>query len=807
MLQNYLKITLRTLWKNRVFTLINAGGLALGIAAFVLILEYVTFERSVNQFHTKLPTLYRLVGQNPAGETWTDMAPALAPLAQQVFPEVKAYCRAADGAAKGVVSLDGPKAQTFRETDVAYVDASYLTLFSFPLLLGDAATALTQPNTVAVSVSQARKYFGTENVLGRTLQLNNQFGKTPYTITAVYADMPVQSDYQLSMLFSLQTLAIPANLNGNGWARLDGFDGAYLTTFLQLADGTDPAALTEKINEMRRQRNPKDETRLLLQPATAIHLAESLDAPYPTTGSLMFVYLLSGIAVLILVIAWFNYVNLSTATALKRAREVGVRKAIGAGRFQLVRQFLGESLLLNGLGLALGLLIVVAVQDGYNTLIEKSLSLTSLFGDPLSLLGLGLIVFGSLVSGGYTALALTRFNPVQTLKGLFGSPTRDALLRKSMVVFQFGISVILLIGTLVLFRQLRYMQQQDLGFQAENRLVVRGPQVGMDESYRQRAVSLAQGLEQRPFVRTYTRTGITPGQFYNFSANGITRPNPRPDDEKKLYNMGISDSRYLTTLGIPLAAGRTFTEAECEKEWEASAKLLINESAARALGFASAAAAVGQLINWGKPYEIIGVMKDYHHQGLRQPIVPMILLPRQNGGDLIVDLADRDPKHLAEIERLYKAAFPGNPYEASFLADSYNRQYRSEQQYGQVFTAAACLAIFIACLGLFGLATYMAEQRTKEIGIRKVLGASGLSIATLLSGDFLKLVALAILIASPLAWWAADRWLQDFAYKTSLDAWLFLLAGGLAAGIALLTVSFQSIRAALQNPVKSLRSE
>ncbi|WP_266368329.1 ABC transporter permease [Tellurirhabdus rosea] len=810
MLYNYLKIAFRNLWKNRVFTFVNAGGLALGIAAFVLILEYVAFERSVNQFHTNLPTLYRLTGQNPEGETWTDMAPAVAPLARQTFPEVRAFCRIAESAAKGIVSLEGERGQplrSFRETDIVYADASFFTLFSFPLRQGEASAALVQPNTVALSESQARKYFGNDRALGRTLVLNNQFGKTTYTVTAVYADMPAASDYQFQMVLSLQTLANPANLNGNGWARLDGFDGAYLTTFLQLTETADSDVLAGKFNELKKQRNASDDSVFGLQPAAHIHLAASLGETYPTTGSLAFVYLLTGIAVLILVIAWFNYINLSTATALKRAREVGVRKAIGAERSQLVVQFMGESLLLNGVGLLLGLALVISLQNVYNLLIEKDLSLATLRHDSLWLAGLALVLGGAVGSGIYTALALSSFNPVQTLKGLYGGVGRGALLRKSLVVFQFGISVALIIGTLVLYRQLQFMQTQELGFDPKNRVVIRSPQVGSSEILNTRWAALGQQLEQRPFVRSYARTGITPGAYYNFSTNGITRPNPRPGDEKKVYSMGIVDNRYLQTMGIALAAGRNFTDGECEKEWETSAKVVINEAAARQLGFASAEAATGQFINWGQAYEIVGVIKNYHHQGLRQPIEPMILLPRTYAGDLIVELTTDRKENLAQLEQLYRAAFPGNPFEAFFLEENYIRQYRSEQQYSIVFTAASALAIFIACLGLFGLATFMAEQRTKEIGIRKVLGASGTSIVTLLARDFLKLVLIAIIIASPLAWWAAQRWLQDFAFRTDLNGWIFAAAGGLAVLIALLTVSFQAIKAALVNPVKSLRTE
>ncbi len=816
MFLNYLKIALRTLRKNRVFSFINIAGLALGIAAFVLILEYIAYERSVNSFHKNFPTLYRMLGQTREGDIWEDMAPAVAPLAKQQFPEVRNFCRLTDGPASGIVSYNDSKAgnslQAFREEKVAYADASFFTLFTFPLVEGTAATALTQPNTVALSASQARKYFGDGKPLGRTLTLNNQFGKTLYTVTAVYADMPQNSDMRFDAVFSLQTLANPANLNGNTWARLDGFDGSFLTTFLQLSESADTKSLLTKFNAFKKKIKPEDESTFLLQPASNIHLAASLNDPYRTTGSLGFVYLMSGIAGLILLIAWFNYVNLSTAGAIKRAKEVGVRKVIGAGPGQLIGQFLGESLLLNIVGFGLGIVLVVLLQGVFNEFIKKELSLSVLNTNGFWLVGLGLLIAGALASGGYVAFALTSFQPIQTLKGA-NQAGKGGWLRKSLVVMQFSASVALVIATMVLYRQLQYMQNKDLGVRLAQRVVIKGPKVNQNDSFTSGTAALDHELNQLPYVKNFCQTGIVPGNYYNFTAGGITKQNPRPGDEKKNYSMGIIDERYLTTYEIELVAGRNFTTPEAELGWEKSGKLMINETAARQLGFASPAEAPGKTINWGQVYEIVGVVKDYHHQGLRRAIDPIIFMPRRSVSDLTVQLTTdpiqggRVQDKIAALERIYKASYPGNPFEFYFADENYNKQYQDEQQYGQVFTVASALAIFIACLGLFGLAAFTTEQRTKEIGVRKVLGASVASIVTLLSKDFLKLVLIAIVIASPLAWYAMNRWLQNFEYKVTLDWWVFAGAGLLAVGIAVLTVSFQSIKAALMNPVKSLRAE
>jgi putative ABC transport system permease protein len=352
------------------------------------------------------------------------------------------------------------------------------------------------------------------------------------------------------------------------------------------------------------------------------------------------------------------------------------------------------------------------------------------------------------------------------------------------------------------------MQDKDLGVRIDQRVVINGPQVGEERTLAPYTVALENQLSQLPYVKSFCQTGIVPGNNYNFNAGGITKQNPHPDDVKKSYSMGIIDDRYLKTYGIGLVAGRNFTVREAELAWEKSAKLMVNETAARQLGFASPAKAAGQVINWGQPYEIVGVVKDYHHQGLREAIGPMIFMPRRSAANLTIQLTtDQIGRKIAELEKLYKASYPGNPFEYYFVDERYNEQYKSELQYGQLFTIASGLAIFIACLGLFGLATFMTEQRNKEIGVRKVLGATTASIVALLSKDFLKLVLVAIVLASPLAWWAMHRWLQDFAYKIDIEWWVFGAAGMLAVGIALLTVSFQSVRAALINPVQSLRSE
>ncbi|WKN41480.1 ABC transporter permease [Tunicatimonas pelagia] len=812
MLRNYFHITFRQLQKHKAFSVINLSGLALGMAAFILILEYVGYQQSFNRFHTQLPNLYRVLFQKEGQPSMEVISPGVAAFSQENFPEVADFCRLAQGVARGTVTYYddslGQYLQSHLEAEpIAYADGSFFRMFSFPVLQGS-PNALQSPNTIALSQSYAQKYFGDQEPIGKVLTLNNMFGNTAYTVGIVYQDMPENSDIRYDMLFSLQTLANPANRNGNDWARLDNVDAQYVYTYLLLQDGTDPKALQGQLTDYKMTLQPDDEDLIRLQPFRYVHLAQSLGDADPTFGKLPFVYMLSGIALLILLIAWLNYINLSTAGAMKRAKEVGVRKVVGARRKQLIGQFLGESFLLNSLAFGLALLLVMLVQDYFNQLTGQTLSLASLAPQHDWMLGVLLLLAGSVASGSYTAFVLSSFKPLRVLKGALGQAGKGVLLRRVLVVFQFSVSVILMIGTLVLFRQLQFMQNRDLHMDMEQLLTFYAPSVGKDDSFAQRTASFQNELEQLSFVQNYTNSGSVPGMYYNFSTSGVTSLHPAPEDEKKVYDFLNIDHRYLDTYDITLIAGKNFTPQMCESPPDQVDQVMVNEKAALELGFASAQEAIGQKILYGREREIIGVVHDYNHQSLKKAITPMIFMPRNNGVFFTVRLTtDQLPAKVSELEQRFEEYFPGNPFEFFFADERYNQQYQAEQQYQQVFTAASGLAIFIACLGLFGLATFTAQQRVKEISIRKVLGASVSSIVRLVSKDFLWLIMIANLFAWPLAWWAARHWLQDFAYQAELGWWIFVLASGAALLIAIATISFQSIKAALANPVDSLRNE
>jgi putative ABC transport system permease protein len=816
MFRNYLKIALRHLAKNRGFALINALGLAVGMATVIFILQYLGFELGVNRFHANLPQMYRLLCESKEGGTHEYMYAAVAPAAKENLADVADYCRVANGIGNGIVGIapaNGQPAKSFREDGMLFVEGNFFEFFSFPILEGS-AQALKEPFTVAISAQYAKKYFGKTSALNQVLMVSNQFHAKPYRVVVVFKDMPENSDLRGNLALSLETLRNPNNIVDNPWVSLDNWETQYSNAYLTLKPGSDYLATESKINQIYKGRQPKSDVTLRLQPVTEMHLGPSLDYPYPTSGRLWFVYLLGGVAALILAIAWFNYINLSTVSSLKRAKEVGIRKVSGAGRGALVGQFLGESLLLNGLGFALALGLVSLVQPLFNELIGRNLSLGVLAENGFWAVGLGFLVIGTLLSGGYTAFAISAFPAVSVLKGTFSRSAKGAWVRKSLIVFQFGISILLMVGTLGLYHQLQFMLNKDLGMNPEQVLVIRGPEIGKDSTFAQRAQSFRQAIGGLAFVKNVSSTGAIPGSFFNFMANKITKlSNAKPGDETKTYSFIITDQQYLETFGIQLVAGNNFTPEMSEKGFN-SGTTVINETAARSLGFANSTEAVGQKIRAEfsaqqiLEMEVIGVIKDYHHLSVQASIAPLVMIPQYNPGNFAIRLNTTQVQDkVTQLEKLFGSYFAGNPFDYFFVDENYNRQYQAERQFGEIFTIASVLAIFVACLGLFGLAAYTAEQRTKEIGIRKVLGANLGQLVGLLSQDFLKLVGIAFVIASPLAYYGLSKWLENFAYKTDLAWWVFALAGGGAAVLALATVSWQSIRAALANPVKSLRSE
>lgn len=795
MLTNYLKIAWRNLIRNKPFFFINTLGLAVGIAACLLILQYVTFERSYDNFHPDADNIYRIeLDSYQNGKLAFRSAtsyPAIAPTLKKDFPEVVETARLYD-ANSDVVTYNNVH---FREDNFYFADNSVFSFFKLNFRSGDPKTALKDKNTVVLSETTARKYFGAENPLGKTIKL----GRDPYLVKGVFADYAKNSHLELDLIFSYLT-APDAQTN---WGWYDFF------TYVKLRPGTNVALFQNKIINLVKKYSPdrfkvpgfRDE--LLLQPLRDIHLTSQLNQEAEPNGNGRAVTVLSIIALFILAIAWINYINLATARAMDRAKEVGVRKVAGAERSQLIRQFLLESLLLNLLAAILALGIVLISAPYFNELTGRPLSLRQWFQTDLWLPAVLVFSVGTLLSGLYPAFLLSGFQPITVLKGKTVSVAGGLSLRQSLIVFQFAASVILIIGTITVYRQLRYMQEQDLGFSVAQKLIVRGAGV-RDSTYETKATAFKEELVRANLAEKATGSAYVPGIEILWT-NGARRLDRTDATNNILYNTAY-DYDFVDAYGIKLAAGRNFSRSFGEDR----KGTMLNETAVKLLGFDSPAEAIGRKIRCGDTLTVVGVVKDYHQQGLQKGHWPMLIRLRPdiaNFFSLQLRSADGLDNQLAGIRAKYAQFFPGNPFDYFFLDSFFNEQYKAEQQFGRVCTLFAGLAIFIACLGLFALATFMAKQRTKEIGIRKVLGASIPNLVGLLSKDFLKLVVLAIVIASPIAWWAMNRWLSDFAYHIAVPWWAFGLAGIASLLIAFLTVSFQSVRAALMNPVKSLRTE
>ncbi|NDU97656.1 ABC transporter permease [Spirosoma terrae] len=805
MLKNYVKIAIRNLWKHKTFAGINILGLALGLAMCWLLVQYVRFEQSYDQFMGDKP-IYRVETMFSKGgkqkEHWATTSNGYAPAMKANFPEIENYTRIFWRGSERVVRYENQK---FREPHVCLVDSNFFTFFDYPVLLGDRRTFLNEPNTVVLSESAARKYFGSQNPVGKTLEISTLAKTLNCQVTGVFADLPANSTMQFSMLISGKTAT---SKFWNFWYQHANY------TFVQLKPNADPGRVEAKFPALAEQYKTeeamKDDTwgiKLVL--LRDIHLNPATPNEIEIKGNRKAVQFLSIIAFVILLISWVNYSNLTTARAMYRAKEAGVRRMVGSSKRLLLLQFVVESTLVHALALlvASGFVLVATL------LLPDSLHLNSvslIWIEPLTFVGfLALWLLGIVLTGVYPATVLLRASPASVLKGKFQLSVTERPLRQSLVVVQFTISVILLISTLVVYRQTAYMTSQKAGVLTDQVVVLKAPVNTAD--YGPKTEQLKRQLASLAGVLAVTSSGAVPGkEVGQFLAN--RRFEARAADNR-LYEMLQVDHEFIQTYGLQLVAGRGFDRNRPAD----STALVINESAVKQLGFTSSEQALGQRIALevtpGHPNEIIGVIRDYHQRSLHHPFTPVMLFMDPAYKWIPTDffsvkIHTADPQPLLKnVETIWNQLFPESSLDYFFLDEFYNQQYQQDRQYGILFSIFSSLAIFIACLGLFGLATFSAQQRTKEIGVRKVVGASVFSIVALLSKDFLKLVFIAIVVASPLAWYVMTQWLNDFAYKIDLSWWIFALAGLLAIAIALITVSFQSVKAALMNPVKSLRSD
>jgi putative ABC transport system permease protein len=798
MLKNYLKTAYRSLKKNRTFSIINILGLAFGLVACLLIVFYVFDELSYDSYNTKAGRIYRVNNDVKfAGNTksYATSPAVMAGELKSTFPEIEQTVRFFDRGGFNVKKGD----QNIYEEKMINVDPSIFTVFSLPMLYGNPATALLQPHTVVINQSTAQKYFNRTNVVGQILTFNDT---ALYKITGVIKDIPAQSHFNYDFLISLSTLR---ESNTNNWFNTD------CNTYLLLKLGADYRKLEAKFPAFVRQNASGqllnvfnltfskltangDYFRFDLTPLKQIHLRSNRIAELGANGNIQYVYIFLAIAILILLLACVNFINLSTARSANRAREVGVRKLLGSSRGYLVAQFLSESIILTFVATLIAVFTTWALLPEFNQLSGKHLIVTPhlmLYLVP----GLFILVIaiGGL-AGTYPAFVLSAFKPINVLKGKIMGSVQGVRLKGMLVVFQFSISVFLIIGTLVIYNQLKYIQSRDLGFNREQVLVVRnGRFLG------EQAKIFKQMVKQLPGVENATLSTYLPTSLARASTILFKDPIQKQALSTQFWKV---DADYLNTLGMKLASGRNFSD---QMPTDSSA-IIINETAARQLGFADP---LNQNMYEGRTkYHIIGVIKDFNFESLRSNVTPLAFTLKYNRGKVAIRVnAANIPALIDQVGNIWRKLSPGHPFTYSFMDEDFNTIYNTEQRIGTIFIVFTSLAIIIACLGLFGLAAYAAAQRTKEIGIRKVLGADVVVIAAMLSKDFVRLVCIAILIASPLAWYAMNKWLQSFAYRVTLHWYIIALAGLAALLIAFITVSYQSVKAAIANPVKSLRSE
>jgi len=805
MFRNHLKIAYRNLVKNKAFSALNILGLATGLAACLLIGFYVLDEWSYDRFNAGADRIYRINEDIRFAGNATAYAQAPAPLGAVLksnFPIVEESVRLKS--AGTVIVKKGT--QELREDEVAFADPSVFAVFTLPLLGGNPADALLEPNSAVISKTAALKYFGTTDAVGHVLTLNQ---KDRYKVTGVMQDMPQRSHFHVDFLLSMASLA---DSRSDVWLSND------YNTYLLLRKGADPKQLDAALpGVMGRYIGPQLQNmahvsmsdfekggnyfRLSLMPLTAIHLESSRTGELGHNGDKQYLYLFFFISLFILAIACINFINLSTAKSAGRAKEVGIRKVLGSARGSLIVQFLSESMLLVFTAMVIAIILVIVCLPFFNDLAGKEMELTRLNWLWLGAASLVITVVVGLAAGTYPALFLSGFRPIAVLKGKLSAGFKSSWLRNSLVVFQFSVAVLLIVATLVVYDQLQYIRHRDLGFDRSRVLVIRNTNdLGHNTAIFKHEIAAIPG------VSSAALTGYLPtSEARNSSALFQTQD---MDQKKAVQSQTWTvDEDYLPTLGMRLAAGRNFS-ADYRTD---SSAMIINESAARTMGTGSVLnktlyypMADGKQL---RAYHIIGVVKDFNFSSLKAEITPVVLTLGNDHGALSVRLKGNLTGILDAIKQKWNGLVPGREFDYAFMDQDFDRLYRTEERTGGVFVVLTALAIVIACLGLFGLAAYAAEQRYKEIGIRKVLGANIFSITRMLSVDFIRLVLIAILIAAPLAWYLMQKWLNGFAYRVTLHWWLIALAGTGAILIALLTVSFQSVKAALTNPVKSLRSE
>ncbi|MEM8898464.1 MAG: ABC transporter permease [Bacteroidota bacterium] len=815
MFLNNLKSAWRHLWKRKEFSLLNLLGLSIGMAACLLILQYVRFESSYDSFHKEVDSLYRLnLGMTNPGESVFNLRatnhPAAGQAAKSDFPQVEDYARLVDlevftGSSVMSYKPEGKDAKTFYQENMYVGDSSILTMLSYPLVAGDPQTALRNPESVVITESMARQYFGFEDPIGKILYLN---GYEEAKVTGVLKDLPPNTHLNIRAIFSASGFSDGVN---NAW------NWPEFYTYLKLA----PAAKAEDIEAQLDDFTQKYlggimeeygiQEKLILQPVRDIHLSGNLNREASENGSNKTVSFLVLIALMILVIAWLNFINLSTSRSLERANEVGIRKVIGAKKGHLISQFLTESALINFFAISFAIILVMALTKPFNQLVGKPIIgdqwLTHLWTDPYSWMVLGsMFIGGSILAGLYPAFVLSSFKPIKTLKGKLFTSGKKFQLRHVLVVFQFSISIIMIVGTLIVFNQLSYMRNQDMGFNMDQLLILKTPSL-VDSTFWDKSKLFRDQLTRSSNIHHATASSDIPGHI--IQSNNSIKLQGRPTEEAVFATYLYTDEDYLDTYEMEILAGRNFSK-DLQTDY---GTVILNEKAVEQLGFQNKEEIIGQMISiklssWGD-LRVVGVVNNVNHRSLTYEQEAFVYFNISYFMDYysIRVSTTKMSETLEYVENTYDEFFPDNPFEYFFLDTYFAQQYKADQQFGKVFSLFSGLAILVACLGLLGLASHITSRRIKETGIRKILGATPTEILVLLGKQFVWLIGIAAVLAIPVAWWGGQQWLSNFAYKTDISPWIFVLPvlAVLLASIA--TVSWQTRRAAMTNPADALRYE
>lgn len=800
--RNYVKVAWRNSLKSKAFSLINLAGLAIGLAVCLLIMQYVYFERSYDEFHENNPNIYRVQLDRTYPDRHDQSAGCtafLGPALQERMPEIRDYTKLwGTSHVNNVLVYDN---EAHLDDKLFYADNSFFKIFSFPMLEGNPETALAEPFSMVLTESSAKKIFGDASPIGKSIRYSGGFGTQQYQVTGIVEDPPENSHLRFNTLVSFQTLVQQTDgnaHNSDGW-------NAFLT-YLLLEPEAEPQALEAKFPAFVREnysRYLEDGTQvaLHLQAVPSIHLRSNLRFEPSTNGSIKVVRILLFTAIFILGTAWINYINLATAKAMERAKEVGVRKVVGAEKGDLRRQFLIEAVLLNVVSLVLAVVIALLGLPLLNQMTGTHIPAFSFLADPkVLLIMLGVFILGVFLSGFYPAFISASFSPSRVLSGK-PEAIRGISLRKILVVFQFGISIVLIGGSFIVFKQVSYMMKKDIGMNIDQTLVLEGPGV-RDSTYEDRLDGFKDRVTNYTFVSGITNSTDIPGKEITWVNNSVRWARKPENELVSLPFIGVDDG-FFKTFDLPLIAGRKFDE----NFQDDADKLILTEAAVELFGFESPDAAIDEeIIDNGDSFRVIGVVENYHQESLSFGYRPIVFRYFKTASSYYsVKLNTEDlQQSILELEREWNASFPGNPFSYFFLDEFFERQYRSDQLFGKLFGFFTALGIFVACIGLLGLSSHTVHKRTKEIGIRKVLGANTEQILFLISREHLGLILFAAILGTPLAYWLMSNWLSNYAFAIDLHWWYFTIPVVLLLLIAFLTISFHALKAALANPVEAI---